>query len=63
MAKIVTDNYGILHCIARCEICGLDWDNMDTRKARREAKKHTRDTGHYTIIETGSCTKYSLVDD
>jgi hypothetical protein len=59
MKKVESEYYGIIHCIARCETCGEDWDDLDVSKCRRDAKKHTRETGHDTIVETGTATRYT----
>lgn len=63
MTAVESEYHGTIHCIARCDVCDLDWDDIDTRKSRRDARKHTLETGHDTIVETGTSTRYTRVKD
>jgi len=53
------NNTHTTHQLAYCYEC--DWSNEEYKnyKARKEAYKHAKKTGHKVIVETGSCTTYN----
>jgi len=51
-----TSNKNLIHCIAFCENCNLEWTYYIT--ARKEAYKHAKKTGHKVTGETGYTFEY-----
>ena len=45
-----------IHCIARCLICGKEWQDKDS--ARAKAAAHSRTTGHQTRGEVAYAFEY-----
>ena len=58
--RVNSHQYGIIHCVGRCEECREDWGDVNVAKVRRQAKAHTLKTGHETTVETGTSTTYTL---
>lgn len=54
-------NYGIIHCIARCDCCDWIGDDRDSTRAKRLAREHVQKTGHSVSVETGTATDYTPV--
>jgi len=63
--KVEVTQFGIIHCIARCDQCsfeeGYGYHAEDRQQTRNAVRSHVLKTGHTVNIETGNATKYSLV--
>lgn len=62
VTKVEITKFGVIHVHAHCESCDWSGDgDMSPKEFKAAAKKHTRETGHTTIIETGDSTEYRLI--
>ena len=65
--KIISNKYGIIHAVARCNNCIWDTGFIFNKtnfmqNLRNKVYKHIRETGHTVDIETGSSTVYYKED-
>jgi len=65
--RIHREDYGCIHCHAFCSNPDCNWDAAifaDETPLRADvlgaARKHTKETGHETSVESGSCIRYTL---
>ncbi len=49
----------IVHQIAYCLDCDKKWEDYINSKARKQAYKHAKNTGHRTRGETGTSFHYN----
>lgn len=62
MAKVGVIKYGTIHQHALCSECVWNGDDfLGVNELKAAAKKHTRDTGHATTVETGDSTEYRKI--
>ncbi len=47
---------GLIHAVADCKTCGKHWSNYKT--ARKQAREHSKKTGHETHGEEAICFSY-----
>lgn len=53
-----TTSQKVIHCLARCMDCGLEWENYKT--ARNDARKHAKKTGHQVRGEQGTIFTFNI---
>lgn len=49
----------IIHQIAKCLNCGMQWEDYRNGKARKQAAQHAKKTGHTVTGETGIAWDYN----
>lgn len=61
--RVSTRSLGVVHFLAMCKDCNWTYEELDSKRGRREIRKHVRETGHTVLLETAKATHYLREDE